>query len=168
MTNKLTLDEFLERSVDGPTQIPKPPTIDELRLIRKGLRRKTIPDTNLLPDEFGYEGIGLFSKKITKDSLTFMWSPSESTPTKSATFHDLCMSEDHEMDRLEFGWLIANIARVDGITYLQKMRPISYEDYHQDQFAKQYSTQKTHFEKIEKEWRHWSVVPAGHMKIKSE
>lgn len=168
MTTKLTLDQFIERSVGDATQIFKAPTIDELRLIRKGLRKKIIPDVNLLPEEFRYEGIGGFSKKIERGSPTFEWSLSESTPTKAATFHDLCMEKDHEMDRLEFGWLIANIARVDGITHLQKMRPISYEEHHQDQFAKHYSIQKKHFEKIEKQWRHWSVVPAGHMKFKSE
>lgn len=163
MNTRLTLTEFLKHSLDDSSHLPMAPSTDDLKKIRKGIRKKSIPDISLLPNEFGYEGVGVFQKIWTDDSLGFKWSTAEYKSPKSVTFHDLCMNKDNEIDRLELGWMIANFARLDAISHLQQMRPISYEDHHQDLFAKQYSKQKRHFETIENEWRHWSIVPAGHM-----
>ena len=59
--------------------------------------------------------------------------------------------------------MIADFAKLDAIKYLGQLRPIGYEDHHQNQFNKQYSNQAKHFQNIENEWRHWAIVPAGHM-----
>ena len=60
----------------------------------------------------------------------------------------------------------ANFAKLDSTSYLSQMRPISYEDRHQNQFNKQYEKQEKHFLKIENDWRHWAIVPAAYMLFK--
>jgi hypothetical protein len=166
MEKKLSLFDFLLDTTEESSGLPRIPTIDELKILRKSLRKKIAPAIFLLPDEFGYEGVGHFQRKLIQDTLIIEWTTGESGSPKARPYQELCMSKDGENDRLEFGWMIANFARLDAVSYLSRMRPISYEDYHQDLFNKQYADQKKHFEKIETEWRHWSIVPAGHMKFK--
>jgi len=163
MTTKLSLVQFLQNSSDEPYQLPKLPTDLEIKLIRKGLRKKMVPDISLLPNEFGYEEVGQFSKELINGSIVFQWMTNSYESPKSRSYQDLCMNEDSEKDRLELGWMIADFARIDAMSHLSQMRPISYADHHQNLFNRQYAKQKRHFEKIENEWRHWSIVSAGHM-----
>lgn len=165
MANKLTLSEFLELSTDETTYLPTLPTLDQLRLIRKGLRKKKMPDISLLPAEFEYEGVGKFVKKVVNSDYLIEWE-TQGKETKKSTFINLCVDSEQELDRLVFGWMIADFARLDCINYLRKMRPISYSDFHQNQFNKQYVSQQRHFQRIENVWRHWAIVPASHMLFK--
>ena len=160
---KLRLDEFLQRSANESTHIPSIPTTEELIMIRKGLRKKKLPDFSLLPEEFEYEGVGQFQTKTSDSGLSFEWKSSFSQELRQCSLSKLCTVEAHEIDRLELGWMIANFAKLDGLTYLGNLRPISYEDYHQNEFNKYYAKQQKHFQKIENEWRHWAIVPAAHM-----
>jgi len=160
---KLTLAEFLEGKTDELTNIPSIPTMKELRMIRKGLRKKKLPDLSLLPKEFEYEDVGKFQIKKSDSGFLFEWKTSVDQEKRECSLTKLCTEEAYEIDRLGLGWMIANFAKLDGLTYLRKLRPISYEDHHQNQFNKYYTKQKLHFQKIENEWRHWAIVPAGHM-----
>jgi hypothetical protein len=162
MTLKLTLTEFLQQSTNQSTNLVFLPTIEELKLLRKGLRKKALPEIDLLPPEFSYEGVGKFSKKKVDSDISIVWTIRNCEP-KYCMFSNLCLENEQEMNRLEFGWMIANFARLDSLLYLSQMRPISYEDHHQNQFNKNYLKQKNHFLKIENNWRHWAIVPAGHM-----
>jgi hypothetical protein len=162
MINNLTLSEYLESSTDEATYLPTLPTLDQLKLIRKGLRKKKIPDISLLPIEFEYKGVGRFKKNLISSDYSIEWA-TEGNETKISSFKHLCQDGEHELDRLEFGWMIADFARLDGIYHLRKMRPISYSDFHQNQFNKQYASMQKHFHDIENTWRHWSIVLAGHM-----
>ena len=162
MTSKLSLSEFIQRSTDDSNVLPPLPNMEELKLIRKGLRKKEVPNIELLPSNFEYEGVGKFSKESIESDVSLFWETANGT-TNNHLLSELFMSEEHELKRLEIGWMIANFARLDGVNYLRKMRPISYSDFHQILFNKQYSKEQKHFQKIENEWRHWSIVPAGHM-----
>lgn len=160
---KLSLDEFLQGSTDKSTHLPSIPTMVELSMIRKGLRKKKLPDFSLLPDEFEHEGVGQFQTKTNDSGLSFEWKTSTSQELRQCSLSKLCTDEAHEKDRLELGWMIANFAKLDGLTYLGNLRPIGYEDYHQNEFNKLYAKQQKHFQNIENEWRHWSIVQAAHM-----
>jgi hypothetical protein len=162
MSDKLTLSQYLEISVDECTSLPKLPTLVQLKLIRKGLRKKKIPDVLRLPNEFAYDGVGKFQIENIESDFTLCWT-TVGSQSKTFLFSQLCSNTDLELDRLEFGWMIADFARKDGINYLGNMRPKSYSDFHQNQFNKEFSLEKKHFQKIELSWRHWAVVPAGHM-----
>ncbi len=162
MKNKLTLSEFLEDARDESSQLPSLPSMEELKLIRKGLRKKDVPNPLSLPAEFKYEGVGVFTKKMIGSEVSFVWTVAKEE-TITCSYSELCMDTARELQRLQFGWMIANFARLDAIAYLAKLRPISYEDRHQDQFNRQYAREQKHFLTIENEWRHWAVVPAGHM-----
>ena len=145
-------------------ELPALPSREELPTIRKGLRKKSLPDLALLPDEHEYENVGFFRKQTVKNQLRFHWKAYRSDD-KEYFFGELCRDPQRELDRLEFGWMIANFAALDGGRYLSQLRPISYEDNHQNQFNRQYNQQAKHFLSIVAVWRHWAVVPAGHMKF---
>lgn len=162
LSDKLTLGQYLEISCDEYNSLPKLPTLVQLKLIRKGLRKKKIPDVFLLPNEFAHDGIGKFQKEDMGSDCSLVWT-TEDCQSKTFSFHQLCFNTDLELDRLEFGWMIADFARKDGVNYLSNMRPKSYSDFHQNQFNKEFAREKKHFQKIEHSWRHWAVVPAGHM-----
>jgi len=162
MTTKLSLSEFLEFSTNEITFLPTLPTLDQLKLIRKGLRKKKIPDFSLLPNEFEYDGVGKFVMEIIDTDYFIEWKTDRSEIKKSSLNH-LCVESEKELDRLEFGWMIADFARLDGINHLRKIPRISNSDYHQDLFNKEYASQQKHFQSIENVWRHWAIVPASHM-----
>jgi hypothetical protein len=154
MAKKLLLSEYLSAFVDPAHDLPIPPSLDQLALLRKGLRKKSIPNIFLLPDDFEYEGLGSFSRTVETPDVYFSWAI-HGGEQKSAKFSALCLDPEREFDRLEFGWMIANFAKTDGRKHLQQMRPISYEDRHQNAFYKQYARQEKHFKNLENEWRHW-------------
>ena len=162
MTTKLSLSEFLEFSTNETTLLPTLPTLDQLKLIRKGLRKKKTPDFSLLPNEFESDGVGKFVMEIIDSDYSIEWKK-DSSAIKKSSFNQLCVDSEKELDRLEFGWMIADFARLDGINHLRKIHRISNSDYHQDLFNKEYASQQKHFQGIENVWRHWAIVPASHM-----
>ena len=162
MATKLSLSEFLESSTNETTFLPALPTLDQLKLIRKGIRKKKIPDFSLLPNEFEYDGVGKFVLDIIDTEYFIEWKTDHSEIKKSS-LNNLCVDSEKELDRLELGWMIADFARLDGINHLRKIHRISNSDYHQDLFNKEYASQQKHFQAIENVWRHWAIVPASHM-----
>lgn len=165
MTSKLSLSEFIQQITDDSSILPPLPNKEELKLLRKGLRKKEVPNIELLPPNFEYEGVGKFAKESIDSDVSLVWETANGT-ANNHLLSELCMSAEHELKRLEFGWMIANFAKLDSTSYLSQMRPISYEDRHQNQFNKHYEKQEKHFQKIENDWRHWAIVPAGHMLFK--
>ncbi len=162
MATKLSLSEFLEFSTNETTLLPTLPSLDQLKLVRKGLRKKKIPDLSLLPNEFECDGVGKFAMQIVDSDYSIEWK-TDGSEIKNAYFIHLCVDSAKEQDRLAFGWMIADFARLDGINHLSKIHRISNSDFHQDLFNKEYALQQKHFQSIENIWRHWSIVPAGHM-----
>ena len=162
MTTKLSLSEFLEFSTNETTLLPTLPNLDQLKLIRKGLRKKKIPDLSLLPNKFECDGVGKFAMKIIDSDYSIEWK-TDGSELKNFTFIQLCVDSEKELDRLAFGWMIADFARLDGINHLSKIHRISNSDFHQDLFNKEYALQQKHFQGIENVWRHWAIVPASHM-----
>lgn len=162
--SKLSLEEFCQGVAESDSDLPRLPNPDELALIRKGLRKKRTPSLEFLPPEYEYEGVGRFETLMSADVILFTWSVKDGQ-VRRVSFSDLCNHPANELDRLELGWMIANFARLDGVEHLKSMRPISYEDFHQDDFNRRYANQKKHFQDIESDWRRWAVAKPGHMKI---
>jgi hypothetical protein len=162
MTTKLSLSEFLEFSTNETTLLPTLPNLHQLKLIRKGLRKKKIPDLSLLPNKFECDGVGKFAMKIIDSDYSIEWK-TDGSEIKNSSFIHLCVDSAKELDRLAFGWMIADFARLDGINHLSKIHRISNSDFHQDLFNKEYALQQKHFQGIENVWRHWAIVPASHM-----
>ena len=131
-------------------------------MIRKGLRKKKIPDLSLLPNKFECDGVGKFAMKIIDSDYSIEWK-TDGSEIKNSSFIHLCVDSAKELDRLAFGWMIADFARIDGINHLSKIHRISNSDFHQDLFNKEYALQQKHFQGIENVWRHGAIVPASHM-----
>ena len=84
MATKLSLSEFLEFSTNETTFLPTLPTLDQLKLIRKGLRKKKIPDFSLLPNEFESDGVGKFVMEIIDSDYSIEWKTDGSAIKKSS------------------------------------------------------------------------------------
>ena len=165
MKIKLTLADFLNKSIDAGDELPRLPSLAELMQIRKGIRKKSLPNVTLLPDKFSYENLGEFVKQSGDRGVVFEWRLSDQSEMKNCSFVDLCMETSKECDRLELGWMIANFARLDMVSTLSKLRPISYRDSHQKQLNLQYQKQVKHYQNNEIAWRHWAIAPVGRMII---
>jgi hypothetical protein len=144
--------------------LPAMPSLNELANIRKGLRRKAVPNFDALPDEYECAGLGAFKKTKLQGEIAFEWQLPGSE-SRGFTFDELCRDSQREIDRLEFGWMIASFAALDGNRYLSRLRPITMQDRHQDLYWREHKKQAKHYLAIVTEWRHWAVVSAGHMKL---
>ena len=136
--------------------LPQVPTPQQLTEMRKGLRKQKVPSIH---DGWsgGHPKIGRFSITREREQFVVEWVMDGSEP-KSCTFEALCSNLEHELDRLEFGWMIANMAQLDKIH-----NTLDVDLPHPLEQAREKERVWNYFEKIEKRWRHWAVVPAGHM-----
>ena len=130
------------------------PTLDQVRIRRSTLRVKQLP--KCYPDTSGaWEGVGRFQFGGTAEDLTVTWQV-ENGERKSARFLDLCRRAECEGDRLELGWLIADViaqqkwqemasipSPTDAMSYV---RPLELR---------------------ESSWRHWAQVAPGKMLFSS-
>lgn len=159
-------DSFLIKNAPTPehadvcqhlAELPAMPSQDALTVMRKGLRKQKVPDVSRMT-EGGHPKIGQFGFEHLPDEIIATWNLVDG-PGKRATFADLCFAADRELDRLELGWMIANMAQLDMEHHLERARDIPHPDY----CMREMSRIAGHFGKIEKRWRHWASVPAGHM-----
>ncbi|NOU14059.1 MAG: hypothetical protein HOO92_08880 [Methylococcaceae bacterium] len=132
------------------------PTPEELQLLRKGLRKQKIPEM-LVDWHGGHPELGEFTI-ISKNAETFVEWNAKTSNKKHFGLDDLCNDPNLELERLEFGWLIANLAELDK---LHEFEDINIPDpaYEMEEKARVWNF----YEKIEKRWRHWAIVPAKHM-----
>jgi hypothetical protein len=125
-------------------------TENELEKLRKGLKAKKLPIYH--SDTSGsWDGIGNFKFHEDQIGITVTWEI-ETGKSKSASFKDLCLTKELEEDRLELGLLIASILEEYANSIMHQITdPSLAQKYVQPEL------------KMAKEWRHWSLVPAGHM-----
>lgn len=140
-------------------ELPPIPCISQLNSLRKGLRKQKIPIVASLT-EGGHKEIGAFSIEHLDSDSRVTWNAIGKS-TKTFNFSELCFDIEREFDRLEFGWMIANMARLDMLHGIQDARKIPHPIYEQ----REVSRVMGYFEKMENRWRHWSLVTAGHMLI---
>ena len=126
------------------------PEKDELPALRKGLRRRKLPAIRS-----GMGGscafLGSFSITGKEDSFICEWTKTGGQK-KSANFKDLCTRPDMELDRLELGWLMAELYD------LQAQRIMSQVGHPLEAFRVASAPLKA-----EDDWRHWAIVKPGHM-----
>ena len=131
-------------------QLPPVPTIEKLSVLRRGLRKQKLPE--FAPGwQGGHEQIGEFNILSASSGLTVEWKMVDG-PQKKFRLDDLCKNPKLELDRLEFGWMIANMAKLDGIHEIDMIADLKYAMKLLNQHSK-----------LEQRWRHWAIVPAGHM-----
>jgi hypothetical protein len=84
------------------------PTPADLPALRKGLRKRSVPEVRLNMAG-NAEGLGRFAVDQTSDGFLIKWQLS-GEEQKEAMFAELCSSPAKELERLELGWLIAEVA----------------------------------------------------------
>ena len=130
------------------------PNRDKLPSLRKGRRKRKVPAV--------FDGMcgkmpkrGRFAFRSAGDDFQAEWLVCDSKSAeqhKKALFSELCLSPHLELERLELGWLIADIAKHEANAAMRSIPGPNEAMKEADRFGR-----------IEDEWRHWAVVSAGHM-----
>jgi len=131
-------------------QLPAIPTQAELEIHRKSRKKIKVP--NFKANDFGgHAALGQFFVKLEGD-LYFEWNI-VGMETKRYPFADLCERSDLEMERLELGWLIGNIYRLNKIHDLER-RGVPYDEATQNERARV----SNWYEKREAMWYRWGMA----------
>ena len=151
LSNNFPEDDWAEASFCSHRFIPKPyPNQEELKALRKGLRKRKPPKINA-----GFwgnlEGVGKFLFKEVENDFQLEWNLC-GDETKSELFSQLSDCICKEFMRLEAGWLIANIIDYEAQRIMFSISGPSETA----QYASPYWT-------MAENWRHWALVPPGHM-----
>ena len=126
------------------------PSSTELTIIRKKLRKRKKPIA-----QAGMQGSlangSQFEFLDVDGELMAKWQILKSEE-KLVSFSDLSNLESLELDRLDLGWLIADVIE----NYAQQM-------LHSIPGPNEAMQEFSFYKKIADNWRHWSQVAAGHM-----
>jgi hypothetical protein len=132
---------------------PKP-TNDQLSDLRQGLRKRKVPGV-FNGMWCSQPGIGGARFIADGDDFKVEWVTFENgqkSTSKFAGFHQLCDDPSLEMQRLEVGYVIANIQSYQG----QEIANSIGDPNEAAREAKPYWN-------LADSWRHWALVSAGHM-----
>lgn len=122
----------------------------DLPALRKGLRRRKLPLIKSgMGGRCGFLGSFLITQKA--DGFYCEWQK-KGGREKSASFMDLCTKPELELDRLELGWLMAELYALDA----EQM--MSHVGHPLEAFRVASAPLKA-----EEDWRHWAIVKPGHM-----
>lgn len=132
----------------------KLPTNDDLKNMRKGIRKQRCPKIfdGLWASEPGIGGV-----KISADGEDFLvsWVTIDDdvrSDVKDARWSELCRDPAHEMKRLEVGYVFAALLELHAQRVMDSIgHPIASIN------------ESEPFRADAKRWRHWAIVPAGHM-----
>ena len=132
-------------------QLKPKPSPEDLSVLRKGLRKRKPPAFELERGE--HKRLGKFLVTRRDGDIFIEWSINERV-SRLVSLADLNLKPEHEADRLEVGWLIASMYQLDGIhncadvaDLREIMKMMQWYGRHEDAY------------------RHWALVPAGHMKL---
>lgn len=122
--------------------LPVKPTPEELSTKRKGVRKFKLP-TFTNGEYASHPQIGSY-KVFFNDIPYFEWQV-VGEENKRASFNDLCTKDERKLDRLNLGWLIADLYS------FQKNIDIQH-------IADPYETMRllSWYAKIENPWRRWA------------
>ena len=128
------------------------PSAEDMIEIRKSVKKKKRPSIND-GDHGGHNGLGFFTIHF-EDEPVIEWNL-QNTDAKRFKYSDLCVRADHEMHRLEIGWLIGNIYSLNKMHDLERIGVPAGEAA-----LKEYARISNWYEKKEKIWYEWAVAKA--------
>ena len=114
------------------------------------LKPRKIPPVNGALEGY-WDGVGRFAFRSESDELRVKWSV-DKKEQKDAAFLELCKEGSKCEERAELGELIAKIAEQQGLRMLHTIPGPNEAMREQNVYLR-----------IAGSWRHWAVVPAGHM-----
>jgi hypothetical protein len=131
-------------------QLPPLPREEALKVLRKKARKRKIP--NIKVGSSGrLSGIGEFKIVGNGGVVCLEWQMAGGEPKRFA-FDALSRDPDLAEQRLEVGWLIANVWMVEG-RRIRDAIPGPNEAMRES----------ARYFDAEERWRHWAQVAAGHM-----
>jgi hypothetical protein len=133
-------------------ELPPLPTAETLVIKRNKARKRKVPKVDV--GSAGHlPGVGQFKIIEVDGAVCLEWQMADSE-TKRFTFDDLSQNPDLEAQRLEVGWLIANLWMIEG----RKVRDAIPG-------PNEAMRESSRYFEAEDRWRHWSQVSAGHMNL---
>jgi len=129
------------------------PAFEEVLNLRKGLRKRKVPSLDLLDDHGRFPGVGSYNLVETERSVLVSWSrEGAGGMTSEALFDDMCVDPNFEGERLDFGWLMYEIAHFQAQTARSR---------YGDGIEVSHYIGRLHG--YANNWEHWALIPAGHM-----
>lgn len=132
----------------------KLPTVDELKELRKGLRKQKLP--KIFDGMWGSEpGVGGVKFTISDDDYNVEWVSVENevlSSVKNVSWKSLCGDPALELQRLEIGLIFAELLEMQA----QRVMDAIGGPIESLRESEPYRT-------AAKKWRHWAIVKAGHM-----
>lgn len=126
------------------------PSPDQLQALRKGLRRRKVP-TIRQGMRGSFDDLGAFVARQDEGGLMVEWM-FKGSQKKAALFAELCSEPAREIDRLELGWLIANMFDAEAQRIMDAIG-------HPMEAIRESAEPR----KLADDWRHWAIVKPGHM-----
>jgi hypothetical protein len=131
-------------------ELPPLPGEEALKSMRKKARKRKIPNPKV-GSSGRLPGVGEFRIVENDGVVCLQWQMADSEP-KRFSFDALSRDPDRAEQRLEVGWLIANLWMVEGHR-IRDAIPGPNEAMRES---------APYFDSEER-WRHWAQVAAGHM-----
>lgn len=121
------------------------PSASELPELRKEFGRIKLP--KLAPgSHWGNTKIGEYTVAGTKKAVTVTWKTIDG-PERTENFEELCTKAELANLRLELGWMIANMLRVEAVRALQTIPG-----------PKEAQEHWSFYKREEQRWRRWAVI----------
>jgi len=133
-------------------KLPMMPSPLEMVEIRNSIKKKKSPSIND-GDNGGHDELGFFAIHF-EDEPVIEWNLKR-TDSRRFKFSDLCERADHEMQRLEVGWLIGNIYSLNKMHDLERIGVPAGEAG-----LNEYARISNWYEKKEKIWYEWAIAKA--------
>jgi hypothetical protein len=132
------------------------PTAEELPGLRKGLRKRAVPHVfdGMWSSQPGIGGV-IFNRDGSTYRVEWVAGASEKVqPRKKAMFDELCKRPEMELERLEIGYLLHDLCAHQASEVMNSMGG-----------PNEAMSATAPIWKAADDWKHWGLVPAGHMKV---
>jgi len=116
----------------------------------KELKKRKLPKL-FVDSEGGWNGIGRYKCRDVNGTLFVTWC-AEGGETREESFLDLCNKPELSEHRKELGTIVAGVVQQASEQALRSSPDINEAMRYSNMLDREASL-----------WRHWSIVPAGHM-----
>jgi hypothetical protein len=121
------------------------PSASDLPKLREEFGNYQLPILNP-GSHWGNSKIGQYSVTGTKKQITVTWTTVDG-PQRTEKFQELISKKELDNLRLELGWMIANMLRVEAVRALQAIPDPNEAQKHWDFYKRE-----------EQRWRRWAVM----------
>ncbi|MBP0447316.1 hypothetical protein J8J14_21325 [Roseomonas sp. SSH11] len=140
----------MDNANPGNPELPPLPKTEDLEAVRRKARKRKVPQLQV--DAYGrLPGVGDFKIIDVSGTAHLEWQMQDGA-CKRFSFDELSRNPGLAGERLEVGWLVANLWLLQGRRVRDSIPG-----------PNEAMRESARFFDAEDRWRHWAQVPAGHM-----